>query len=54
MKGERNGSYIGRARILPKDDAKTVDVSVVVGVILHGGWRGRVGDVVRLEESNGG
>ena len=43
--GERKGSY--RGKYTTEDKAKTMDVSIVVGVVLDGGWWGRVGGVVR-------
>jgi hypothetical protein len=43
---ERNGSY--RGKDTTKYEAETMDVSLVVGVVFHGGWRGGLGDVVRL------
>lgn len=48
--GERNGSY--RGKDTTKYEAETMDVSLMVGVVLHGGWRGGFGDVVGLGGSN--
>ena len=45
--GERKGSY--RGKNTTEDEAETMDVSIVVGVVLHCRGRGRVRDVVRLE-----
>jgi len=46
-RGKGKRSY--RGEDTTEDKAETVDVSIMVGVMLHGGgWRGRVGNVVRL------
>jgi hypothetical protein len=50
-RGKGKKSY--RGEDATEDEAETVDVSFVVRVMLHGGWRGRVGGVVRLRGAMG-
>jgi hypothetical protein len=47
-----NGKRSYRGEDTTEDKAEPVDMSIMVGVVLHGGWRGRFGGIVRLG-SNG-